>query len=81
MAWRTIATEDGVWHVRVAAERHAYKKTWQLMLSFRSVDPGSSDRSFWAPYPMEASSKSSLFVQAEKIPDAELHKMLVEHVG
>lgn len=35
-------------------------------------------RSFWTPYPLEATSKSSLFIQAERIPDAALSQVLAE---
>lgn len=81
MAWRVLATDGEVWHVRAAAERRASERVWQLMLSFRSADENSDQRAFWAPYPLEAASKSSLFVQADRISDDELHKVLVQHVG
>jgi hypothetical protein len=81
MAWRVLATDGEVWHVRAAAERRASANMWQLMLSFRSVDENSDQRAFWAPYPLEAASKSSLFVQADRISDDELHRVLVKHVG
>src|SRR3989449_6588910 len=44
-------------------------EAWQLVLSFRSAS-GRPGRSFWTLYPLEATSKSSLFIQAERIPDA-----------
>ena len=37
-------------------------------------------RSFWTPYPLEATSKSSLFIQAERIPDAALSQVLAERL-
>lgn len=35
----------------------------------------------WTPYPLEATSKSSLFIQAERIPDAELSQLLAERIA
>jgi hypothetical protein len=51
-------------------------------LSFRAATeslPGRR-RSFWTPYPLEATSKSSLFIQAERIPDAALSQLLAERL-
>jgi len=54
-----------------------------LVLSFRAASsepqPGRR-RSFWTPYPLEATSKSSLFIQAERIPDAALSQLLAERL-
>jgi hypothetical protein len=36
------------------------------------------DHAFWAEYPIEATSKSALFLQADRIPDAALSHFLVE---
>jgi hypothetical protein len=67
--------------VDAVAERHANTAAWQLVLSFRAASseslPGRR-RSFWTPYPLEATSKSSLFIQAERIPDAALSQLLAE---
>src|SRR6266566_4095618 len=68
MPWRVIAHGNQVWHVDALAERPANTEAWQLVLSFRSASEGSG-RSFWTLYPLEATSKSSLFIQAERIPD------------
>ena len=38
-------------------------------------------RSFWTPYPLEATSKSSLFIQAERISDAALSQLLAERLA
>jgi hypothetical protein len=35
----------------------------------------------WTPYPLEATSKSSLFMQAERIPDAALARVLAERLA
>ena len=80
MSWRVIAHGDQVWHVDVVAERRANTAAWQLVLSFRAASeplPGQR-RSFWTPYPLEATSKSSLFIQAERIPDAAIAQLLAE---
>ena len=85
MSWRVIAHGDQVWHVDAVAERRANTAAWQLVLSFRAASeplPGAGRRrSFWTPYPLEATSKSSLFIQAERIPDAALSQLLAERLG
>ena len=79
MAWRVIDTEDEVWHVQAAAERHADEKLWQLTLSFRCYDGNRKSNAFWASYPLESGSKSSLFALAERIQDADLREVLSKH--
>ena len=83
MSWRVIAHGDQVWHVDAVAERHANTAAWQLVLSFRvaASEPLAGRRSFWTPYPLEATSKSSLFNQAERIPDAALTELLAERLA
>lgn len=81
MAWRVIATEGEVWHVQAAAERRANVQLWQLMLSFRAASTGREPRTFWAPYPLESVSKSSLFLQADRITDEALREVLEQHIG
>ncbi|HWC75098.1 MAG TPA: hypothetical protein VG454_14280 [Gemmatimonadales bacterium] len=80
MSWRVIAHGDQVWHVDVGAERRANTSAWQLVLSFRAASD-SRRLAFWTPYPLEATSKSSLFIQAERIPDAALTKVLAERLA
>ena len=80
MPWRVIAHGDHVWHVDALAERPANAEAWQLVLSFRSAS-GRSGRSFLTLYPLEATSKSSLFIQAERIPDAALSQLLAERLA
>jgi len=80
MSWRVIAHGDQVWHVDAVAERRANTSAWQLVLSFRAAaesGPGRR-RSFWTPYPLEATSKSSLFIQAERISDAAIVQVLAD---
>jgi len=81
MAWRVIASGGEVWHVQAAAERRANARLWQLMLAFRAADRSRPTRAFWAPYPIESVSKSSLFLQADRIPDEALREVLVQHIG
>jgi hypothetical protein len=78
MPWRVIAYGDEVWHVEPVAERPAHDRLWHLVLSFRGTSGALRERSFWAQYPIEATSKSALFLQAEKIPDAALSHVLLE---
>lgn len=80
MSWRVIAHGDQVWHVDAVAERHANTAAWQLVLSFRVASQPGRRESFWMPYPLEATSKSSLFIQAERIPDAALSQLLAERL-
>src|SRR3989442_10350359 len=82
MPWRVIALGDQVWHVDALAERPANADAWQLVLSFRAAaggpgrgpgaGAGAGKPSFWTPYPLGGSSKSSLLIHAEGIPDAAL---------
>src|SRR5258708_36728189 len=91
MSWRVIAHGDQVWHVDAVAERRANTAAWQLVLSFRAASeplPGRAGqggergegrrRSFWTPYPLEATSKSALFIQAEPIPDTAPSQLLAD---
>jgi hypothetical protein len=78
MPWRVIAYGDEVWHVEPVAERPAHDRFWHLVLSFRGTSGGMRDHAFWAQYPIEATSKSALFLQADRIPDAALSHFLVE---
>lgn len=84
MSWRVIAYREQIWHVDVVAERHANTAAWQLVLSFRAASEsrgeGGRRRSFLTTYPLEATSKSSLFIQAERIPDTALSLLLAERI-
>ncbi|MEX0690529.1 MAG: hypothetical protein WD934_08185 [Gemmatimonadales bacterium] len=79
MPWRIINHANHVWHVQPAAERRAHQSLWQLMLSFRAVDTDGERRVVWASYPIESTTKSTLFTQAEKISDQALRDLLIEH--
>ena len=81
MTWRTIAHDDQVWHVDPVAERQAHMQSWQLVLSFHTATSESGRRSIQAPYPMEATSKSALFLQAQSISDKALGQVLAERLA
>ena len=81
MPWRVIAHGDKVWHVDAVAERRANTEAWQLVLSFRAASDRPRRKTLWTPYPLEAASKSSLFIQAERIPDAALSQVLAERLA
>ncbi|MBI1966711.1 MAG: hypothetical protein HYS40_01865 [Gemmatimonadetes bacterium] len=81
MPWRVIAHGEQVWHVDVVAERRANTGAWQLVLAFRAASEQPRKRSFWTPYPLVATSKSSLFIQAERIPDAAIAQLLAERLA
>ena len=81
MAWRVIDAAGQVWHVQPAAERRANVQLWQLIISFRAASAAGERRAFWAPFPIEAVSKSSLFHQAERISDDALREVIVQHLA
>ena len=83
MPWRVIAHGDEVWHVDAVAERRANTEAWQLVLSFRAASERvpRGRQVFWAMYPLEATSKSALFIQAERIPIAALTQVLAERLA
>jgi hypothetical protein len=76
MPWRVISYGEEVWSVQPVAELRPNEHAWQLMLSFRVSSGRMRERCFWTPYPIEATSKSALFLQADLIPDAALSKLL-----
>jgi hypothetical protein len=67
--------------VDAVAERRANTEAWQLVLAFRAASEAGSRQSFWTPYPLEATSKSSLYIQAERIPDTALSRVLAERLA
>jgi hypothetical protein len=79
MAWRVISRDGEEWHVQPAAERRANQSLWQLTLAFRVANQTTEPRVFWASYPIESTSKSSLFMQAERISDEALRDVLIQH--
>ncbi len=81
MAWRVIETNGERWNVHPAAEMRANVRLWQLMLSFRSADVEREPRTLWAAYPMESSSRSSLFQAADRLSDDALRNILAQHIS
>jgi hypothetical protein len=79
--WRVIAHGDQVWHVDAVAERPANTAAWQLVLSFRAASERPRGRALWRLYPLEATSKTSLLIQAERIPDTSLSEFLAERLS
>jgi len=82
LTWRVIAHGDEVWHVEPVAERRPHATAWQLTLAFRAATPrpAAGRRAVWAPFPIEATSKASLYLQAERIPDSALSSALAERL-
>lgn len=78
MPWRVIAFENDVWHVDAVAERRPNARSWQLTLAFRSGRAAAGRDPVWASYPLEAASKSALYIQAERISDRALTSVLAE---
>jgi hypothetical protein len=80
MAWRVIETGEDVWHVQPAAEMRPDAKMWQLTLSFRAARSDREPRAFWASFPLESSSKSSLFQAADRLTNDTLVEVLTQHL-
>lgn len=78
MAWRVIAYGDEVWNVDALAEHPADSYAWHLRMSFRVNSGRMQEPALWTDYPLEASSSSALFLQAERIPDTALARLLAE---
>jgi hypothetical protein len=76
-----IAHGDQLWHVDAVAERPANTVAWQLALSFRAAAERPRGRTFWELYPLEATSKTSLFMQAERIPNTALSELLAKRLA
>jgi hypothetical protein len=76
MAWRTVEVDDRLWNVTLAAERRAPREQWQLVLAFREKEGGAGP--VWAEYPLSSSSRSSLLVEAERIPNERLAALLAD---
>ncbi len=79
MAWRVVEFADTQWHVSAAVERRAHNTYYRLVLSFRSAGPDGT--SVWAPYPLEADSKSCLFAEADRLSTDRLTALLAEHLS
>lgn len=75
MAWRLVTVADLTWAVAVAVERRANSTQWKLVLAFRPQQRNAG-RTIWAEYPLQSSSRSSLYDQAERLSDAVLAEFL-----
>jgi hypothetical protein len=67
--------------VDAVAERTATTACWQLVLAFRMAAEQPRGQAVWTLYPLEATSKSSLFIQAERIPDTALSQLLADRLA
>ena len=76
MAWRILEHAERRWNVSIAAERRPSSPDWNLVFSFRAVDPG--HRSVWATYPLSSSSKGALFAQADRVSNDDLVALLTQ---
>ncbi|MEP7225844.1 MAG: hypothetical protein ABI785_00655 [Gemmatimonadales bacterium] len=76
MAWRILEHAERRWNVSIAAERRPSSSDWNLVFSFRAVDPG--HRSVWATYPLSSSSKGALFAQADRVSNDDLVALLTQ---
>lgn len=79
MAWRVLEVGAETWNISIAAERRASSDQWELVLSFRSSGP--TPQRFWAPVPIQSSSKSAVYSQAEKLSDRELIELMSQHLS
>ncbi|HEY3013144.1 MAG TPA: hypothetical protein VGJ36_10375 [Gemmatimonadales bacterium] len=79
MAWRVLEHAGRQWNVSLAAERRPNSPHWNLVFSFRAVDP--AQRSIWAAYPISASSKAALFLQADRISNQDLIELLAAQLA
>ena len=79
MAWRVLEHGGRRWNVSLAAERSPDSSQWNLVFSFRAAE--AAQRSIWAKYPITASSKASLFAQADRISDRDLVALLAAQLA
>jgi hypothetical protein len=79
VAWRVLEHGGRRWNVSIAAERQPNSPNWNLVFSFRAVEPG--QRSVWATYPLSSSSKTALFAQADRVSNQDLVALLVQQLG
>jgi hypothetical protein len=56
-------------------------RMWQLTLSFRAARTDREPRTFWASFPLESASKSSLFQAADRLTNDTLREVLVQHLA
>ena len=81
MAWRVITYREKTRSVDALAERSAQADSWHLRLSFRAKSGRMQEPALWADFAPEASPRSALFLQAERIPEASLVRLLAERLA
>jgi hypothetical protein len=79
MVWRVVEHDARRWNVSIAAERRANSAEWNLVFSFRSVEP--EQRTLWVTYPLSSASKAALFAQADRLSSDTLAAFLAEHLA
>ena len=78
MAWREVTLGGTRWYVSPMAERVAHANAWRLVLSYRAL--AEHRKSVCAAYPLESTSKATLYAQAERIPTEKLAEVLAERI-
>ena len=79
MPWREVTLGDTRWLVSPCVEKQAYSPAWRLVLAYRPAQPPS--RSIWATTSLQSSSRTDLYVQAERLTDDKLTAVLAEQLG
>jgi hypothetical protein len=74
MAWRTLALDDRVWTVSVAAERRPGSDDWVLVAAFRRPAPDAERH--WIPLQISSQSKAALFARADTLSQDDLASAL-----
>lgn len=81
MTWRVISHGEEVWRVEPIAEQTSDTRFWRLVLSFRLTSGRMREGPLWVSYPLKAASRSALFLQAERIRDADLSRALAARLA
>ncbi|HET6838096.1 MAG TPA: hypothetical protein VFH24_08650 [Gemmatimonadales bacterium] len=79
MAWRVLEHGGQTWNVSYAAERGPSSSQWNLVFSFRPIEPG--QRLIWATYPLSSSSKAALFARADRLSNKDLTELLAAQLA
>ena len=67
------------WHVRLLRSVGPMLAEWNLVFSFRSVEP--EQRTLWVTYPLSSASKAPSSAQAERLSSDTLAAFLAEHLA
>lgn len=79
MAWREVIIGEMRWAVSPVAERVPNSHAWRLVLNCRGA--GEQSRPVWAPTSLQSSSRSDLYAQADRMSDARLKAVVVDHLA